>query len=125
MILACCSDLIFATKIRSTAQHVGVPFRSANNLAAITARLDRVDDGQLNEPVTGLLIDLEPGESALAIIAATKKKSPGVTVIAFGSHVAVDVLQEAKKRGADVVMPRSQFASKLPQLLQQYGGSEL
>lgn len=125
MIVACCTDLIFATKIRSTAQHVGVPFRSANNLAALTARLDRVDDGQLNEPVTGLLVDLELGQAALEIIEATKKKSPGVPVIAFGSHVAVDVLQAARQRGADAVMPRSQFSAKLPELLQQYGGSEL
>ena len=125
MIVACCTDLIFATKIRSTAQHVGVPFRSANNLAAITARLDRVDDGQLNEPVTGLLIDLELGDMALSIIESVKDKFPGVPVIAFGSHVAVDVLKAARERGADAVMPRSQFAAKLPELLQEYGGSEL
>ena len=125
MIIACCTDLIFATKIRSTAEHVGVPFRSANNAAAVTARLDRVDDGRLNEPVTGVLIDLDLGEAGLAIIEQIKAKSPGVHVIAFGSHVAVEILQAAKKRGADAVMPRSQFAVKLPELLVRHGGAEL
>lgn len=125
MIVACCTDLIFATKIRSTAEHAGVPFRCANDLAALTARLDRVDDGRLNEPVTGLLVDLELGQAALEIIEAAKKKSPGVPVIAFGSHVATDVLQAARRRGADAVMPRSQFSARLPELLRQYGGSEL
>lgn len=125
MIIACCTDLIFATKIRSTAEHVGVPLRSANNTAAVAARLDRVDDGKLNEPVTGVLVDLDLGEAGLAIIEQVKAKSSGVHVIAFGSHVAVEILQAAKKRGADAVMPRSQFAVKLPELLVKHGGAEL
>jgi len=125
MIVACCTDLIFATKIRSTAEHVGVPFRSASNAKSVADRLSRVDDGKLNEPVTGVLVDLELGEEALAIIGLVKDRLPGAHVVAFGSHVAVEVLRAAKERGADSVMPRSQFAVKLPELLKQYGGAAL
>jgi hypothetical protein len=125
MIVACCTDLIFATKIRSTAAHLGIPFRPANSKAAIADRLHRVSDGKLNEPVTGVLVDLDMGETALAVIEEVKGHWPGVTVVAFGSHVAVEVLQAARERGCDVVMPRSQFTAKLPELLTKYGGAEL
>ncbi len=125
LIIACCTDLIFATKIRGTAEQVGVPFRSANTVAAVTDRLDRIDDGRLNEPITGVLVDLDLGDVAISIIETCKAKSPAVPVIAFGSHVAVDVLNAARSRGADKVMPRSQFAAQLPQLLAMHGGAEL
>lgn len=131
MILSCCKDLIFATKIRSTAEHVGVPYRAAGNVAAVLDRLNRVADGRLNEPVTGVLIDLEMGDTALAIIDAIRQHTPGqasaggVPIVAFGSHVAVDVLTAAREKGADAVMPRSQFVVQLPELLKRFGGAEL
>ncbi len=131
MILSCCKDLIFATKIRSTAEHVGVPYRAAGNVQAVLDRLNRVADGRLNEPVTGVLVDMEMGDAALAIIDAIKAHTPGpasaggIPVIAFGSHVAVQVLAQAREKGADAVMPRSQFVSQLPDLLRKYGGAAL
>ena len=131
MILSCCKDLIFATKIRSTAEHVGVPYRAAGSVAAVLDRLNRVADGKLNEPVTGVLVDLEMGDAALAIIDAIRQHTPGqadtggIPVIAFGSHVAVEVLADARAKGADAVMPRSQFVMQLPELLKKFGGAAL
>jgi len=43
-------------------------------------------------------------------------------VVAFGSHVAAEVLQAARQRGADFVMPRSMFSASLPALLEKLGG---
>jgi hypothetical protein len=125
MIIYCCSDLIFATKIRSTAQAVGVGCRPVRNVAMLQARLDQIDDGKLNEPVTGVLVDLDMQEAALEVIKHVKTEQPGVQTIAFGAHVATQVLALAQESGADQVLPRSQFAANLPALLEEYGGSEL
>ena len=125
MIVFSCKDLIFSTKIRSTAEHIGVPARGAGTPELVLARLNQVDDGKLNQPVTGVLVDLDLGEKALAIIETIKQHTPAIPVIAFGSHVAVDVLQAASEKGADAVMPRSQFVVKLPEMLQKYGGAEI
>jgi len=115
---------MFSTKISGAAGAVGVPFRPAGSAEALQARLQRVEDGKLNEPVTGVMIDLELGDAAMAMIQAAKAHG-GAAVIAFGSHVATDVLAAAKDAGADLVLPRSSFAARLPELLREHGGAEL
>jgi len=125
MIVYCSQDLIFATKIRSTAESLGVPSRPIRNASALDKRLNQVDDGKLNDPVTGVLIDLEMGPTGLDLIDQTKKHNADIPVIAFGSHVATQTLQAAHDRGADFVMPRSQFTANLPALLERFGGGEV
>lgn len=125
MIVYCCSDLIFATKIRSTAESLGVPSRPARDVQALERRLDRVDDGKLNDPVTAVMVDMDLGETALQLIAAAKAHATRPPVIAFGSHVATELLQSARERGADFVMPRGQFTATLPALLERFGGATL
>jgi DNA-binding NarL/FixJ family response regulator len=118
----CTTDLIFATRIRSTAESLGVPARPARDTAALDNRLRRVDDGKANDPVTGVMVDLEMGEAGLGLIEQVKAFDGGIPVVAFGSHVATELLQAARRRGADFVMPRSQFTMLLPDLLRQHGG---
>ncbi len=44
----------------------------------------------------------------------------GPTVIGFGSHVDVAAHQRARELGYDLVLPRSQFFRRLPELLDQH-----
>lgn len=125
MIVYCCHDLLFATKIRSTAEAIGISSRPARDGEALRRRLDRVDDGKLNEPVTAVIIDLEMGVAGLDLLTQSKAHDTQLPVIAFGSHVATDVLQAAHDRAADIVMARSQFVSSLPAILERYGGAEI
>ncbi len=118
MVIYCCSDLIFATKVRSTAEALGVATRPVRDATMLQKRLDCVEDGKLNDPVTGVLIDLDVPEAA-ELIRQVKAHDAGVPVVAFGSHVATDVLQNAGEAGADAVLPRSAFTAQLPQLLRQ------
>lgn len=120
MIVYACADLIFATKIRATAESLGVVTRPTRDAAALQKRLDRVDDGRANDPVSAVIVDTELGEAAPALIRQAKAHDPNLPVLAFGSHVAVDVLAAAKEAGADAVMPRSAFTAKLPALLEKY-----
>jgi hypothetical protein len=122
MIVYRTADLIFGTKIHSTAGVLKVGARPVKDLEALRRRLERVDDGKLNEPVTGLMLDLETGEEGLALLDACKVFDAKIPVVAFGSHVATEVLAAARARGADFVMPRSQFSMHLPALLERMGG---
>ena len=88
-------------------------------------RLEQVDDGKVNEPVSCFMLDLETGEDGLLMLDATKAFDESIRIIAFGSHVQFEVLAGAKDRGADDVMPRSQFTTQLPQLIEKYGISKV
>ncbi len=117
MIVYCCHDLIFATKIHSTAQALGLVCRPARDEAALRNRLNRVDDGKANDEVQAVLVDMTIGEAAVGLIAATKGHDPELTVVAFAPHVEVQRLEDARQRGADKVMPRGAFSAQLPDLL--------
>ncbi|XAL99985.1 hypothetical protein OT109_01095 [Phycisphaeraceae bacterium D3-23] len=119
MIVYCCADLIFATKIQSTCDALGLTARPARNEAMLQKRLDRVEDGKPNGAVAAVLIDLDRGDEALPLIAQCKQHAVPPTVVAWGPHVLVDLLKQAKKAGADEVMTRGSFTANLPALLQQ------
>jgi len=122
MIVYCCQDLIFATKVRAVAEALGVASRPVRTAEALRNRLKRVDDGKLNEPVTGVLIDLETGELGLGLIELAKAIQSDVPVVAFGSHVATQLLQAAHDHGADFVMAKSQFTATLADIVRRLGG---
>lgn len=124
MLVYSCEDLMFATKVRSTAEALGVTSRPARTIEALEARLNRVEDGKANGPVTGVMIDLGLGDTALALISRVKEVNSAVPVIAFGSHVATALLQRAHDCGADFVMARSQFTATLPDLVRRFGGDD-
>ena len=114
MIIYCCTDLIFATKIGSTAKQLGVPSRPARDVNSMSQRLQ-------DEEVSAVLIDLDLEDEAMRILRRVKERDRSIPVIAFGSHVATEILQAARAGGADLVMSRSQFTTQIPQLLQQFG----
>jgi len=117
MIVYCCEDLLFATKIRSTADELGIGARPARNAEALGDRLNQIDDGKLSEPVMGVAVDLALGDVALTLIEQAKAHAAAPLVVAFGSHVATQLLESAAERGADFVLPRSAFTASLPQIL--------
>ena len=123
MIVYCCADLIFATKIRSTCESLGVASRPARNREMLQNRLDQLDDGKPNDKVSLVLIDLELGEPALELIAAARSHDANLPVIAWGPHVAVDLLTAARDAGASQVMARGSFTAQLPQIVQAYANS--
>lgn len=117
MIVYCCHDLIFATKIHGTAEALGLICRPARDAQALLNRLNRVDDGKPNDAVSAVIIDLTIGEAALELIDLVKQHDPGLHVTAFAPHVEVQWLEEAEKRGTDQVMPRGAFSAQLPDIL--------
>ena len=118
MIVYCCADLIFATKVRSTCDALGAVSRPARNGEMLQKRLERVDDGKPNDAVDLLLIDLDLGEPALDLIQQARSHDAELPILAWGPHVAVDLLNAAGQAGASEVMTRGSFTAKLPEIIQ-------
>lgn len=120
MIVYACADLIFATKIRSTAESLGVTTRPARDAEALQKRLDQFDDGRANDAVSAVFLDLDLADQAIALVRQAKAHDAALPVVAFGSHVATEMLAAARQAGADAVLPRSAFTARLPSLLEQF-----
>src|SRR5688572_20833420 len=115
MILYFAADLLWATRIRSTADSMGIPARPVRTIAMLQARL-------ADSPVKGVVVDLDGGDAAIEMI--THLRPPGdagearaIRIVAWGPHVEVDRLRAAKAAGADAVMARGAFARSLPRIL--------
>ncbi|MCC7144922.1 MAG: hypothetical protein IT443_00600 [Phycisphaeraceae bacterium] len=120
MVLYACKDLIFATRIRSTADALGLVSHPACHLDSLRRHL--IPPAQPSAPgaVRVFFVDLDLGADALSLTAWVKQNSPSIAVICFGAHVQTDMLHQARALGADLVLPRSQFTSLLPQLLKRF-----
>lgn len=124
MILYLAADLIWATKIKSVADSLGLPCRPVRSLEMLEARLG---DQPQDDPVAALILDLEKPDEALAMIAHVRTSQSGVNdrhirILAFGPHVLKDLFQKARDAGADEVLPRGAFDRSLPEVLLNLAG---
>lgn len=117
MILYLAADLIWASKIKATADALGLPCRPVRNMEMLEARLADSD-------VKALIVDLVVAETAMEMIARVKQRAAGaVRVLAFGPHVARDALAAARLAGADEVLTRGAFDHGIEQMLLRLGGA--
>lgn len=121
MILYSAADLIWATRIKATADALGLPCRPARNRDMLDARLADSD-------VRALIVDLEAPETALDLTARVTQENarraapsgnntPPIRVVAFGPHVHTDRLQAARDAGAHDVLTRGAFNNNLEDIL--------
>ncbi|MBX3409731.1 MAG: hypothetical protein KF859_07575 [Phycisphaeraceae bacterium] len=120
MILYLASDLIWASKIRATADALGIPVRPVRSLEMLEARL-------ADSSPAALLADLDAPEAALSLIARLRAhwaddKARAVRIIAWGPHVEKDLLQQARDAGADDVLTRGAFDHNLEHILLSLSG---
>lgn len=112
--LAVASDLFFVTKLRTTANLLGV------NLGIVTSAHELVERVAREHPAV-VFVDLnEEKFDPFDAITALRAKPWGATVplVGFFSHVQVELKRRAEKAGATLVLPRSAFTERLPDLLQ-------
>lgn len=107
-VVASVEDLFFRSKIDATARHLNVPvrFTDAAGLGAAC-----------REPGTvAALVELT--DRAVDAVAAMRMGPDGaLPVVGFLSHVDRELARRAEAAGVTTVMPRSQFAETLPELL--------
>ncbi len=116
-ILAIVDDLFFLSKIQQTAKLLGVTVEPV----APGKVAGRVAQG----PVRAVILDLNHRSgSALATLRAIKAdaKIGASQVIGFLSHVQTDLAAAAREAGCDVVLARSTFSQRLPELLKDLAG---
>jgi CheY-like chemotaxis protein len=109
-LVATVEDLFFRSKIDATARNLNVPVRfvERKDLTAVC----------LEGKTAAVLLELSNGSSLDAIRSLRQNpKCKDVPVIGFLSHVDRDLARDAESAGVTQVMPRSQFAETLPDLM--------
>jgi DNA-binding NarL/FixJ family response regulator len=115
-VLAAVEDLFFGAKLLETARHLDVPLILVRPLEEIIA--------QVRERRPALVIlDLQstaaqPLEAIRGIKADAELRT--TRLLGFLSHVQADLRASAVEAGCDEVLPRSTFATRLPEILRPY-----
>ena len=112
-VLVLADDLFFSSKIASTARLCSVPARLLNTPRELLQNADpkRVKliiidlNGRTTEPVRA--IEELRGSSA----------GDAVPILAFFSHVQTELAEQARKAGANWILPRSAFSARLAGIL--------
>lgn len=108
MILAVMDDLIFGVKIQEAARRAGVPIEFVSKTDTALARATR--------PGTRVILDLNlRGMDTVDLI--RRLKETHVHVIAYVAHVQVDLRRAAENAGADLVLARSSFVTRIDDLV--------
>ena len=114
MVLYFATDLLWASRIKATADAMGVACRPVRTIEMLDARL-------ADSAPTALLVDLTTPEVAMALIEHLRKPDASaarrVRIVAFGPHVEKDVLQRARDAGADEVLTRGALDRNLEEIL--------
>jgi len=113
MILAAVDDLLFRSKIRTTAKQAGVEVTFARTPAEI------LDQSRTLKPAL-VIFDLNSAKAEPIETIAAMKNDPAlasVRTLGFVSHVHTDLIEAARTAGIDDVMARSAFAGNLAEIL--------
>ena len=112
-VVALTADLMFAARVRSTAQAVGTPLLLARSAAELL---------QLTREHTPreVIIDLDARNVDVVSLITELKQDPAIKtipILAYVSHVREDIIAAAREAGAERVLARGAFARNLPALL--------
>ena len=115
VILYFAADLLWASRIKATADAVGVPARPVRSIEMLEARLADSD-------VRAVVLDLDKPAEAMSLLerlrgAKATDRDRGIRVLAFGPHVLKELFQAARDAGADEVMARGAFDHALDEIL--------
>jgi len=108
--LALVDDLFFQAKMLETAKQLSVLLRTLST-----------SDALLNEAAKSaphlIIVDLNAKDHPVETIARLQVQSPQLPIVAFLSHVQMNLAQRARAAGCANVMPRSQFTHELATIL--------
>jgi CheY-like chemotaxis protein len=117
MILAAVDDLLFSSKIRTTARQAGVDLTFARTPPEILERARTLKPALV-------IFDLNSAKAEPIETIAAMKQDPElapIRTVGFVSHVHTAVIDAAREAGIDDVMARSAFAGNLLEILTAHG----
>jgi DNA-binding NarL/FixJ family response regulator len=109
-VVALVDDLFFQAKLVETAKQVGVEVRACTTPDALDAEIARAAPRLV-------VIDLNARVEPFAALKRLQASGSGIPLIAFLSHVQVDLAERARAAGCREVMPRSKFTQNLATIL--------
>jgi CheY-like chemotaxis protein len=112
-VIAVVDDLFFASKIRGTAEQLGVT-------VSCPRRADALVEAALRDQPALIICDLhatriDPIE--LAKLLKADERLSSIPLLGFCSHVQTELQQQAEQAGFDQILPRSAFTKNLPKIL--------
>jgi CheY-like chemotaxis protein len=113
MILAVLDDLMFTSKIKTTASQLGVAVTFARSADAALTEMRKAAP-------TLVILDLNNARIDPLGIVLSMKQDPGLAAIptvGYASHVQTDVINAARQAGVGDVMARSAFTQQLAGIL--------
>ena len=112
-VIAAVSDMLFASKIRGTAEHLNVSVDFARTEGGL------FDSAKADVPSL-ILLDLHDTRLdpfALAARLKADEQLRDVPLVGFFSHVETELQRRAVEAGVDHVLPRSVFTRRLAEIL--------
>src|SRR3989304_3113004 len=114
-VLAVVDDLFFVSKLQETAKQVGAELR------VVRAADFRAESLRQARPALAVFDLNAPSANTVELIRQMKADAElkEIPVIAFLSHVQVDLQRAAQAAGCDQGLPRSKFTATLADILRQ------
>lgn len=112
-IIAIVDDLFFASKIRGTAEELGVTASFVRSISALLEAARRDHPSLIICDLHSQKVD--PAELAKQLKADEQLRT--IPLLGFFSHVQIELQHQAEAAGFDRVMPRSAFSKNLSQIL--------
>lgn len=113
VILAILDDLMFSSKLKTAASHLGVSLSFARSSATALAEMRR------HQPAL-VIFDLNnPRTDPLGVVAAMKADPAlaAIPTVGFSHHTETETIAAARRAGMTDVMARGAFFERLPDLL--------
>lgn len=112
--LALCPDLMMRSRIESGLDIAGYQLR-------VVGGPTRLAEALADETPICILIDLEAGDDAIAVIEGLRSdpSTAGIPLAAFAGHTNVELLDQARAAGADPVVARGQAAISTGKVVEQ------
>ncbi|HEX2714822.1 MAG TPA: response regulator [Candidatus Acidoferrales bacterium] len=111
-VVALVDDLFFQAKMLETARQVGVELKMVTTGDALVA------EAQQNAAAL-VIVDLNARRGAIEALERLRATGNQRPVVAFLSHVQVELAERARVAGCQQVMPRSTFTQNLAAILSQ------
>jgi PleD family two-component response regulator len=113
MILAVLDDLMFTSKIKTTAGQIGVAVSFARSADAALSEMRKTTPSLV-------ILDLNNARTNPLGLVSSMRQDPmlaAVRTVGYASHVQTDVIDAARRAGVNEVLARSAFTQRLAEIL--------